>query len=1188
MSGIDFFLPSTAWRGPAPRLALPHGDPAGPWPQPIVADGTELRLVVEAIEPLLVALYVAGYRVPEIAVMADGAGARLSTLRGTVDLADPTTWTPALPSDLGFDVTAVVLLIEPAPLASPPSANWGPLRVPDLGLDGGAHWLVIQLAANDHAQLRALLHHEVLDRHGRISSTFEAGGLGEETGLSHLYDTGRWLVTTDVAELADHELATRDLVDTVDLGAGDGAAAAAAALAHEIGPPAGPGQSDGPTFLQYHSLSTLVCELDGAVGVVEEARCQTLLTNLQAALSALGPTADYGDVSLTTALLDLQSDGRVDILGGPLTGDLGAVQAAIDKAEGTLDAGEVDLLAAHLRAGPGQLTDEAADRLSLEYLHLDDAQMDTVIDAFIDIAGLAEVLPDRDQPVGRSFERYVDTLRQMMAAASVVDDDLATAGDAVGRVHARWNARKPLQIGPALARHHYGATRLFALSADLPIGAAETLLALRHYASLLSGLSDHWRTDVGADAVAADPNLSGWGVDTFLTLATATARLRDDDVSDLLNDADWSEIDDLLVDLCGPAPFTKADGEQMEVEFGGLLSNALQGVDPTSPLGQLADLITLLEAQATDEHTAQLCDLEALGRAFDEVTTQIEPPSFIADLRTEAADLVTRPHLGSTVGSDLAAWITSDVTQAYWANLDPSVRDADEAELFENLARLAPALVESTMQANAAARFGAELWRFAAEVDEDGLTDELSDLLDNRDVDVVLDGEARALAKAIIAGVEPGVTHLPRLGRFGYDTPLAKARELHRKGKLSTDGFRVVYNAADRSADDVGPLARFLPERLGRQLGNLGAVAVAAIATYELAQVGWDASWLDTFGYLDDIAGGVVSALPLLDELVSWVVTWLGGLYNAGTWQVVATIGKVFGAGSAVLNFFTTGYAAWQAFDDGDYIAAGLYAASTLAWGGAALTLGLGLFAAGPVAILGISATGFGFIALGFGAMALIWQHWSVAISESNAYHALLEERRLVYAEETALYPGIELSIDRRLVGTGDVITTSTPLAEVLEIGQFGAEAPPPAGGVVHAATVVLRTDDDQVMRAYSPVPGIFRGFTEDPGSDDGPDAPWPADSLAVVEPFFETWQKAEPGAVSTAVHRQVGQWVEPADDLLTVDAGATSTTLDAIFGGRLVDVVPKGAEVPPSGAAARVRLEGRELEIEFAEESGP
>ena len=84
-------MPRTAWGGPAPRLALPHVDPpaSAPWAGAFVADGDDFRRLMEDLEPLLVSLYVAGYVVPEIAVMTEGGAPKLGVTTGRVELTDP-------------------------------------------------------------------------------------------------------------------------------------------------------------------------------------------------------------------------------------------------------------------------------------------------------------------------------------------------------------------------------------------------------------------------------------------------------------------------------------------------------------------------------------------------------------------------------------------------------------------------------------------------------------------------------------------------------------------------------------------------------------------------------------------------------------------------------------------------------------------------------------------------------------------------------------------------------------------------------------------------------------------------------------------------------------------------------------------------------------------------------------------
>lgn len=1170
-----------------------------PWLGSYIGDTDDFRRLVEALEPLLICLYVAGYTVPEIAVVADGRGARLATRTATVDVGDPATWEEP-PPPVPASVVAVLLALRPLAPAAPPTPGWAPLQLPALGVTGAAGWVVIQLEAADNASLRAALRSRVIADVAVVRDGFGTAGT-TGPGLQHLYDVDQW-APISAAQLADHELAARDITRAVSLTAVD-------ALGDELGltdPAEDPGL---PRLYQYRSLSDLVCSL--AEGPDADPRgdadCRALLTNLRVTLAEMAQTPEYGDVTLTTALLDLETRGLVDILGPQAGADLSAVLAILALGdEDRLSPDQIGVLCAHLSAGPGQATDEAAARLRMEYPFVTDPALAArIVRAFVDICLAAEVVPNLPDPIGRSFEWYVDSLRLLMASASVRENDLAKAKAAVQSV---WSVWSPLLVDPAVAsKMLYGAVRLFALCADVDIAADVTVLALNHYGDALSRLTAHWRTDAGAAELVTEPALLGWGPDTFVTLCLSFWRLQTPGLESALTTAERTGVEQRLAAAYGTAPLTTSQIDAVEERFGELLAAELGGADPLSPKGRLADLLALIEQAASVQDIAERCDLAAVSSVLDEVLAEPECDGLLPELRARAANEVLGGGAAvAALGAALRTWILSDETQAYLGTIEPTRRDLAEAHLLDALARLSPELVEDTMVDNAAARFGAELNQLLADVDEDELTAELDKALAVKTIDVLQASESagRELAKLLKAGVKIGPSHTATIHRWGFDSAIAIAWRLRQARLISDESLAVLYLGAVDLEELVEPRATALaavprmPAET-RHLGNAGAVAAAAIAAAQLAQNGWNTPLVTGVGLVRDVVNGVLPAVDLVRALTGWVRDGAVLVDAAKRWECVAVLALWLQRGSALVSIVTSGYGAVAAYRAGDYIGAGLYVAAGLANG----VLLYSLLLSTPTVVgvvLTLSAPVLAVIAAACTVVATVWkfwiQPWLAQRRQHAAYQQLIWEYRLVYASDVVLYPALPVDVITPLVGPDETaVTADTDLAVVEITGEVAPGLPDEFTDGIAAAQLVTVEDEEGVLHARSPVPGTVYWMVDAIDLevlDDRPDpvrTPGPPGSFAKLEPAFESWLTGiAPSDVVLDVYVEVGRWVIPGDRVATIDEGTSSMDIFATHEGRVVMLVPPGQTLGSPRAAARVRSEGRDLLIEFAEASGP
>jgi hypothetical protein len=1197
VSGVPFFVPRTAWGGPAPRLALPYLDPSlpGPWAGAFVAGGDDFRRLMEDLEPLLVSLYVAGYVVPEIAVLTEGAAPKLGVTTGRVDLSDPATWTPP-PPPAPADVVAVLLLVRPLRLASPPTTSWSPLAVPSLGVAPGQAdvWVSIALEATDHATLRAALQNRVLDESGAIKA--QVGGLGTtpDVGLAHLYDVDRWASVTG-RDLLDHERAARDLAAALALNPGD-------ALGHELGQPAR--QPTRPTIYQYRSLTELVRDLGAAWGdVAKEADTRALLTKLRAGLAALQRTPEYGDVSLTTALLDLDTRGLVDILGPPAEDDLSAVLEILALAPSVrLDAGQIGVLCAHLSRGPGQATDEAAARLALEYRHLDVLGRDAalagqIVQAFVDISIQAEAVPDQPAPVGRSFELYVDTLRGMMAAVAAAAPDPAKVKAAAQAIWTHWSGLiDDAAVGPKVV---YAAVRLFVLGTDIELAAALTMTAVDRYSLGLAKLAKHWRTDEGAAQMATVPELVGWGNTTFVSLCQSAWRLQTPGLESLLSSADRSRLGSTLRSMYGTAPFSPTSVEAVERRFGKLLSGELAKGEPGSARRQLADLLALIQQTTTEWDTARRCDLAAVAATLDEVLADPTCATLIPDTRAQAA----RDVLGATAVHDLALrhqqWILSDPTQAYLATLDPVSRSVEESQLLDALGRIAPELVQDTILGNAGARFGGEFDRFLRDVDEDEVAAQINKVVAANDVGLIAPSEAKNLAKIFKAGVKLGPTTTAVAGDWVYTTSLAVPAWLTSQDLMTSDEFHAVWSVANRVATriDALPPDTFPISQL-RYLGDVGAAAAALIAAGELLVKGWGEPF-DGLGRWRDVVNGVIPTLDLLRGLTTWVFTGASALPLAKISTTVAVLADLFSTLSPFVSILTNGASAAKAASEHEWVEAGLYTAAVAANG--VLFYVMSTAGASGVA-LGLGVPGLGFIAAGFTVAAVLWHYWNLRAEDLRneaAYEQLVLEHGLLYADKVFLYPPSEVAIATALVGPDvTAVMEETPLAVVDVVGDTGPTMSGDFDDGAVGASLLLRTDEEGVTRAFSPVPGLVEwmvGTIEIPelppesDPDDTPTVPsYTGGEFARVSPEFEHWLFGPSGATVRSADVPAGGWVSKGQRVAVLAAGTTTQTVTSDAEGRIVSVIAPGGAVGSDGVLAKIRPEGRDLLIEFSEASEP
>lgn len=1166
MGTTKFFFPSTAYRGRNPRLRIPTTDPGlsdKGWIPGAISTGTELQYFLQVIEPLLTAVYVAGYAVPQITVLSVSGtqyqgGLQYDTQSSRVLLLEK----QAAEDEFGQLANSPCVYLKMVPIwAQGPTGVVN--RAAELSIDGvspGVTESSMCVQAGTGSGFRDRFHSPVVDLTNKILPKLNAG-----TGLLGIYDYSTWNINLlEDLQLAVYKIGTYFLPQaTVD------------SLRMDLGNL----EPDGPaSTLRLYRYLTSTDRLhnrerernhENLVGETE-----ALQSKLSATLALSGLEADFfGDVPYTMLLLELYSRGVIDILkevdgpGGITDNQVAAILAK----PSPLQAADIQTLCAYLSSGTGAHINNTSARLALEYpLTSDNVLRGSMVQAVIDICAHAAAVPlTEEQPTitPGSFEFH---LAQLVAFTNceVNEANNDRISEFTQDLWQRWQSG--LGNADTAEKFHYGAGNLFLEAADYEIEFAALKELVTYYVTTVAHASqDKWRFNNELSLQFTPP--VGWSDSLLEDLIQCYLTLPAGFPSGEMN-AIYSNLERLVgKGIFHIVGYTMA---QVDEKYAQLFQEAFDSSANGSALSDYGFLTMAIMHRYNDDDFAARFRLNAATEALYEMVASNREgiADTLSNLRKRAAEEAVGVSTSFNYSVYQKEWFTSPATQYFLSSLDGEKRAAFERAELEILELTHPEAAAECLQLSAAYALIAGSDQYIAEQTLEVVESGILQIWEEIGLESGVN-DARNSAKFLKDGLKASI-HKPFIDPATKVTyrDVAKTIYLVESGKL--DDMTVAQYIQLRKAWSAADELEF---RVG---SNLAAVLAAFLALKQMQDVGIPTDTkaiLSTVGLLRDAATGVQAGTELSISLISSVMKGYTGLED---WSVqlerlmtsTSSFGKYLSTTSYLISFVSNGYSARLAFEAGDTrtgILLGLAAVTNyFCFTGTVWTMVFGftpLFSVVPI----VAAVGAGLVLA-----AALWPIVESYIHQ-NQFNSALVRNQAIWDETVALAlpVGVDVVRDLERIDLADVVHSYEPLIEVVTPADWDYFELPWSP---NTAKLQIFSDLQQSYLS-SPIPGDpeWRGSYRNADHYDI------GENILSVHPLLEYTVRADSAGVVVVNMCSPGEIVDRNAAVIEVEMGETRIPCFAIHGGMILDALPAGSGFSANDVICRLRLDYSDVVVE-------